>query len=115
VGVKRKQHSADFKARVAMAALSGEKTLVDDPRERCARLRPCRRRALRPAPISPSRLTTPRFWAVSSRLAGCTLDEVYRATGTGKGGGLTTTRTELIQAAKQSSGWGPPHPAMPNR
>jgi transposase len=27
VGVKRKQHSADFKARVAMAALSGEKSL----------------------------------------------------------------------------------------
>ena len=27
MGVKRKQHSADFKARVAMAALSGEKTL----------------------------------------------------------------------------------------
>jgi len=27
VSVKRKQHSADFKARVAMAALSGEKTL----------------------------------------------------------------------------------------
>ena len=26
VGVKRKQHSAAFKARVAMAALSGEKT-----------------------------------------------------------------------------------------
>src|SRR5580704_5428747 len=26
VGVKRKQHSAEFKARVAMAALSGEKT-----------------------------------------------------------------------------------------
>ena len=28
MGVKRKQHSAEFKARVAMAALSGEKTLV---------------------------------------------------------------------------------------
>ena len=27
MGVKRKQHSAAFKARVAMAALSGEKTL----------------------------------------------------------------------------------------
>ena len=26
MGVKRKQHSAEFKARVAMAALSGEKT-----------------------------------------------------------------------------------------
>ena len=29
MGVKRKPHSADFKARVAMAALSGEKTLAD--------------------------------------------------------------------------------------
>ena len=28
MGVKRKQHSADFKARVAMAALSGEKSLA---------------------------------------------------------------------------------------
>jgi transposase-like protein len=28
VGVKRKQHSAEFKARVAMTALSGEKTLA---------------------------------------------------------------------------------------
>jgi transposase len=29
VGVKRKQHSADFKARVAMAASSGEKSLAE--------------------------------------------------------------------------------------
>jgi transposase len=29
VGVKRKQHSTEFKARVAMASLSGEKTLTE--------------------------------------------------------------------------------------
>ena len=29
MGIKRKQHSADFKARVAMASLSGEKTLAE--------------------------------------------------------------------------------------
>ena len=29
MGIKRKQHSAEFKARVAMTALSGEKTLAE--------------------------------------------------------------------------------------
>lgn len=29
MGVKRRQHGAEFKARVAMAALSGEKTLAE--------------------------------------------------------------------------------------
>ena len=29
MGVKRKQHSAEFKARVAMAALSGAKSLAE--------------------------------------------------------------------------------------
>ena len=29
MGIKRKQHSAEFKARVAMASLSGEKTLAE--------------------------------------------------------------------------------------
>ena len=30
MGTKRKQHSAEFKAQVAMAALSGEKTLASE-------------------------------------------------------------------------------------
>ena len=29
MGIKRKQHSAEFKARVAMTALLGEKTLAE--------------------------------------------------------------------------------------
>ena len=29
MGIKRKQHSAEFKARVAMASLSGEKTQAE--------------------------------------------------------------------------------------
>jgi len=29
MGMKRKQHSAEFKAQMAMAALSGEKTLAE--------------------------------------------------------------------------------------
>ncbi|HEX3524300.1 MAG TPA: transposase [Stellaceae bacterium] len=29
MGIKRKQHSAEFKAQVAMASLSGEKTLAE--------------------------------------------------------------------------------------
>jgi transposase-like protein len=29
MGAKRKQHSAEFKAQVAMAALSGDKTLAE--------------------------------------------------------------------------------------
>ena len=29
MGIKRKQHNAEFKARVAMASLSGEKTLAE--------------------------------------------------------------------------------------
>ena len=29
MGIKRKQHSAEFKARVAMTALVGEKTLAE--------------------------------------------------------------------------------------
>jgi hypothetical protein len=33
VGVKRKQHCVDFKARVAMVPLSGEKTLAELSRE----------------------------------------------------------------------------------
>jgi hypothetical protein len=41
-------------------------------------------------------------------LAGRTPDEAYRETGTEKLGGLTTTKTELIQAVKLSNGSGPP-------
>ena len=41
-----------------------------------------------------------------STLAGRTPDEAYVGIRDGELGGLTTTRTELIQAAKLSDGWG---------
>jgi hypothetical protein len=43
--------------------------------ERYARPRPCRRRALGPSTVSASRMTTPRFWTVSSTIA----DRAHRA------------------------------------
>ena len=65
MGVKRKQHSAEFKARVAMAALSGEKTLAELSAEGSPHTIPSTARSwlrgwLNPA-VRPARAGTPQM------------------------------------------------------